>query len=159
MWSSHVVYLFPVVDQHSTIQLEREHSTGFTLNVNLIQHQERGTNSISGTELLQTPAPPGSNLEWAATTHWYQAQEELPWEATILSNSKPARSRPCTILTSTAHLPLTAPMSHAGPGEAGPLWCTGFPYTQVTRLICYLLKPPNLAAEGDCMIAKIIGEN
>lgn len=39
--------------QHSTKQLEREHFTGFILHENLIQCQERGTNSISGSELLQ----------------------------------------------------------------------------------------------------------
>ena len=99
--------------------------------------QQRSTSTRHG--VCNLPAFP-ENSQLRITSSWHQ-------------------SKPCIILSKTTNLPLTVRMSPAVQSEAVPLWYTGFSYTQVTHLICYLLKPPNLAVEGDCTIAKTIGEN
>lgn len=150
MWV-HIVCVLPAVYHHGTIHPEREHFPGFILHVNCIQCQERGTNSIPGTEMPQNSLginPSTTRIKAGVGNNNPQG------EPTTMSNSKQTLHHP-----STARPPLGAPLSQAVQREALPLWYIGFPYTQVTHLICYLLKPPNLAAEGDCMIAKKIEEN
>lgn len=95
-----------------------------------------------------------------STRHWVCDPFFFPKNPQLWITSSWDQRKPCTILANTAHLPPTVRRSRPVQSEAMPLWYIRFsPYTQVTHLVFYLLKPPNLAVEGDCTIAKITGEN
>lgn len=84
----------------------------------------------------------------------------LPWEPpkTQITGSW-HWNKPCVILDSTANLPRAVRTTRAVWSEAEPLRCRDFSHPQVTHLITYFQEPPNLAVEGDCEMAKIIGEH
>lgn len=170
MWNSNIIYLliFPVLTVHNTAWSRTFYHPYFANEPHAVPGMRNyfGFWDQTATRRSQEPTPastsvkPGMGNDPPAPDTGCATCFFFPKNPQLWITSSWDQRKPCTILANTAHLPPTARRSHPVQSEAMPLWYIRFsPYTQVTHLVFYLLKPPNLAVEGDCMIAKITGEN